>query len=96
MVIAGLIITLKGNMVNWEHGADKASKAIHQEELSLGRTPMAQRQLDQITQDQVPLKISANGKLALVTHPPGLFERERLGRKQAGKPECSTGCVWNV
>lgn len=48
---------------------------------------MAQGQLDQI---------SANGKPALVTHPPGLLERERLGRNQAGKPESSTSYVWNV
>lgn len=65
--------------------SQQASKAIHQEELSLGRTPMAQEQLDQM---------SANGKPALVTHPPGLLER--LGRNQAGKPESSISYVWNV
>lgn len=43
-----------------------------------------------------PLKMSANGKLALVTHPPGLLERERLHRNQAEKPESSTSYVWNV
>lgn len=42
------------NKLQREHGelgtwGQQASKAIHQEELSLGRTPMAQRQLDQIT-----------------------------------------------
>lgn len=38
-------------------------------------------------------KISANGKLALVPHPPGLLEREGLGRNQAEKPESSTSCL---
>lgn len=41
-----------------------------------------------------PDQISANGKPALVTHPPGLLER--LGRNQAGKPESSISYVWNV
>lgn len=48
---------------------------------------MAQGQLD---------RISANGKLALLTNPAGLLERERLGKNQSGKPESSTSYVWNV
>lgn len=44
----------------------------------------------------ISFKISASGKLALVTHPPWLLERERLDRNQAEKPEISTSYVWNV
>lgn len=59
----------------------RATKVIHQQELSLGRTPMAQGQLD---------RISADAKPVPVTHLPGILERERPGGSQAGKPESST------
>lgn len=72
------------NHLQREHGEPgtrrrRATKAIHQQELSLGRTPMAQGRLDRIGADAKP-----------VTCPPGLLERERLGGSQAGKPESST------
>lgn len=77
---------VKGCGDNWvnhhlqrEHGEpgtwhQRATKAIYQQELSLGRTPMAQGQLNWI---------SAN---TLVTHLPGVLERERPGGSQKAPP----------
>lgn len=89
MAVARLI-TFKGNMVNWEHVAEKPQKLSIRKSCHWKGHPWPR------DNSAISLKIRASGKLALVTHPPGLLERERLDRNQAEKPESSISYVWNV